>query len=171
MASDFLPRLDDTVVSYYYLSTILSRLAPSLGAALTQKIIAMVSDDESPPPAAPSLPAPPSPPVAPPPPPPSSSSSSSFRPTWQLPPGIEDHVEAFVMKSVLGGGIGAAAGALLRAGAGTGAAFGIGLAAGSFVERGILHNDSAYHGGRVDPAVPKFEIPDVFSRWTGSNGA
>ncbi|KAL3772882.1 hypothetical protein ACHAW5_002147 [Stephanodiscus triporus] len=97
----------------------------------------------------------------PPPSPPAAQSSSSFRPTWQLPPGIEDHMEAFVIKSAIGGTIGAAAGALLRSNAAMGAAFGIGCAAGSFVERGMLN------GERVDPAVPKFEIPDVFSGWTG----
>ncbi|KAL3815573.1 hypothetical protein ACHAXA_000305 [Cyclostephanos tholiformis] len=121
----------------------------------------MVSDDEPPPTeaASPSPPQSPSPPAAAPP-------SSSFRPTWQLPLGIEDHMEAFVIKSVIGGAVGAAAGALLRSNAATGAAFGIGCAAGSFVERGLLHN--AY-GEHVDPAVPKFEIPDLFSRWTGGN--
>jgi hypothetical protein len=76
-------------------------------------------------------------------------------------------MEAFVIKSVLGGAVGAAAGALLRSNAATGAAFGIGLAAGSFVERGLLHNNA--YGEQVDPAVPKFEIPDVFPRWTGGN--
>jgi hypothetical protein len=116
----------------------------------------MVSDE--PPPIEAASPSPP------PPPPPAASPSSSFRPTWQLPPGIEDHIEAFVIKSAIGGAFGAAVGALIRSNAATGAAFGIGCAAGSFVERGLLHH--AY-GESVDPAVPKFDIPDVFSGWTG----
>mmetsp|Transcript_46206 Transcript_46206/g.98017 ORF Transcript_46206/g.98017 Transcript_46206/m.98017 type:complete len:121 (-) Transcript_46206:224-586(-) len=99
-----------------------------------------------------------SPPPASPPPP----DSSSFRPTWQLPPGIENHIEALVLKSLVGGAFGAAAGLLLfRSGRGAnaaaGAAFGIGCAAGSFVERGVLG------GGDVDPAVPRFEMPDFLS--------
>lgn len=91
--------------------------------------------------------------------------SSSFEPTWKLPDGIENHIEALVLKSVIGATVGAAAGALLfRSGRGAnaaaGAAFGIGCAAGSFVERGVLG------GGGVDPAVPKFEvkIPDFFQQ-------
>mmetsp|Transcript_34204 Transcript_34204/g.82705 ORF Transcript_34204/g.82705 Transcript_34204/m.82705 type:complete len:115 (+) Transcript_34204:57-401(+) len=95
-------------------------------------------------------------------PPPSSPPASSFQPTWQLPPGIEDHIEAFVLKSLVGGTVGAAAGLLLfRSGRGAnaaaGAAFGIGCAAGSFVER--VRGD-----GEIDPAVPKFTIPDIFSK-------
>ncbi|KAL7525740.1 hypothetical protein ACHAWF_001491 [Thalassiosira exigua] len=95
------------------------------------------------------------------PPPSSATLSSSFQPTWQLPPGIENHIEAFVLKSVIGGTVGAAAGLLLfRSGRGAnaaaGAAFGIGCAAGSFAER-------VRAGGDVDPAVPKFEMPDFLS--------
>eukprot|EP00580_Thalassiosira_gravida_P002582 CAMPEP_0201608684 /NCGR_PEP_ID=MMETSP0492-20130828/8663_1 /ASSEMBLY_ACC=CAM_ASM_000837 /TAXON_ID=420259 /ORGANISM="Thalassiosira gravida, Strain GMp14c1" /LENGTH=117 /DNA_ID=CAMNT_0048073597 /DNA_START=22 /DNA_END=375 /DNA_ORIENTATION=- len=94
-------------------------------------------------------------------PPPSSPPDSSFQPTWQLPAGIENHIEAFVLKSLIGGTVGAAAGLLLfRSGRGAnaaaGAAFGIGCAAGSFVERGMGGND-------VDPAIPKFELPDFLS--------
>mmetsp|Transcript_21010 Transcript_21010/g.37957 ORF Transcript_21010/g.37957 Transcript_21010/m.37957 type:complete len:118 (-) Transcript_21010:1950-2303(-) len=96
-------------------------------------------------------------------PPPPSPPASSFQPTWQLPPGIENHIEAFVLKSLVGGTVGAAAGLLLfRSGRGAnaaaGAAFGIGCAAGSFVER--VRGD-----GDVDPAVPKFEVPDILSGW------
>lgn len=96
-------------------------------------------------------------------PPPSSPPASSFQPTWQLPPGIENHIEAFVLKSLIGGTVGAAAGVLLfRSGRGAnaaaGAAFGIGCAAGSFIER--VRGDSD-----VDPAVPKFEMPDILAGW------
>ena len=94
-------------------------------------------------------------------PPPSSSSSSNFQPTWQLPPGIENHIEAFVLKTAIAIPVGAAAGMLLfRSGRGAGviagAAFGLGCAAGSFVERGVL-------GEGIDPALPKFELPDFLS--------
>ena len=95
-------------------------------------------------------------------PPPSAPSTSSFEPTWQLPDGIENHMEAFCLKSLIGGTVGAAAGLLLfRSGRGAnaaaGAAFGIGCAAGSFVERVRADGD-------IDPAVPKFEIPDFFNK-------
>ncbi|KAL7532207.1 hypothetical protein ACHAXR_004487 [Thalassiosira sp. AJA248-18] len=97
-------------------------------------------------------------------PPPSSPPPSSFQPTWQLPPGIENHIEAFVLKSFIGGTVGAATGLLLfRSGRGAnaaaGAMFGIGCAAGSFIERGVRGD------GDVDPAVPKFEIPGVLAGW------
>lgn len=93
-------------------------------------------------------------------PPPTKSSSSSFSPTWQLPPSIEGHLEAFAIKSLIGG---VAGGALFRSAAGM--AFGIGCAAGSFAERAIL----AEPGTDVDPAIPKFQIPDVFSSWSSSS--
>eukprot|EP00571_Detonula_confervacea_P016655 CAMPEP_0172310356 /NCGR_PEP_ID=MMETSP1058-20130122/11439_1 /TAXON_ID=83371 /ORGANISM="Detonula confervacea, Strain CCMP 353" /LENGTH=119 /DNA_ID=CAMNT_0013023153 /DNA_START=12 /DNA_END=371 /DNA_ORIENTATION=- len=96
-------------------------------------------------------------------PPPSSPPASSFQPTWQLPPGIENHIEAFVLKSLIGGTVGAAAGLVLfRSGRGAnaaaGAAFGIGCAAGSFVER--VRGDCD-----VDPAVPKFDVSDLLAGW------
>ena len=100
-------------------------------------------------------------------PPPSSTPSSSFQPTWQLPSGIENHIEAFCIKSAIGATVGAATGLLLfRSGRGAnaaaGAAFGIGCAAGSFVER--VRGD-----GNIDPAVPKFEFPSFdFSGWSKS---
>ena len=75
------------------------------------------------------------------------SSLSQFKPTWQLPTGIESHIEALIVKSAIGGTIGAAA--FRSAG---GAMFGIGCAVGSFVERGILDEGA-------DPAMPKFELP------------
>lgn len=88
---------------------------------------------------------------------------SAFQPTWQLPQGIERHIEAFVLKSAVGVTAGAAAGLLLfRSGRGAnaaaGAAFGMGCAAGSFVERVIAEGD-------VDPAVPRFEVPAILSGW------
>jgi hypothetical protein len=46
-------------------------------------------------------------------------------------------------------------------------AFGIGCAAGSFIERAIL----ADAGKDVDPAIPKFQIPDVFSSWSSSSSS
>jgi hypothetical protein len=90
------------------------------------------------------------------------SSSTSFSPTWQLPPSIEGHLEAFAIKSLIGG---IAGGAVFRSAAGM--AFGIGCAAGSFVERAIL----ADAGKDVDPAIPKFQIPDVFSSWSSSSSS
>ncbi len=89
----------------------------------------------------------------------------SFQPTWQLAPGIENHIEALVLKSLIGGTVGAAVGVLLfrtgrGANAAAGAAFGIGCAAGSFIERVRANGD-------VDPNVPnlKLKIPDIFSGW------
>ena len=89
--------------------------------------------------------------------------SASFEPTWQLPPGIENHIEALCLKSVIGATVGGLAGILLfRSGRGAnaaaGAAFGIGCAAGSFFERVRADGD-------VDPAVPNFEIPDFSGGW------
>lgn len=77
---------------------------------------------------------------------------------FQLPSGIENHMEAFLVKSAIGAVGGAVAGVVLRATAVTGAAFGVGCAAGSFVERGLKG------GEHVDPAMPKLEIPDIFSQ-------
>ena len=76
----------------------------------------------------------------------------------QLPSGIENHMEAFLVKSAIGAVGGAVAGVVLRTTAATGAAFGVGCAAGSFVERGLKG------GEQVDPAMPKLEIPDIFSQ-------
>ena len=85
------------------------------------------------------------------------SSLSSFKPTWQLPPGIENHIEALIVKSAIGGTLGAAAFRSVG-----GAAFGVGCAVGSFVERGILSDEGA------DPAMPKFNVPksvtDLFNK-------
>lgn len=82
---------------------------------------------------------------------------SQFKPTWQLPDGIENHIEALIVKSAIGGTLGAAA--FRSAG---GAMFGVGCAVGSFVERGILSEEGA------DPAMPKFELPssvtDLFNK-------
>ena len=90
---------------------------------------------------------------------------SDFKPSWQLPAGFEHHLEAFVLKSAIGATVGGAAGMLLfRSGRGAnaaaGAAFGIGCAAGSFVERVLAEGD-------VDAAVPQFsfEVPDILSGW------
>ncbi len=81
---------------------------------------------------------------------------SQFKPTWQLPDGIENHIEALIVKSALGGTLGAVA--FRSAG---GAMFGVGCAVGSFVERGILEEGA-------DPAMPKFELPssvtDLFNK-------
>eukprot|EP00574_Skeletonema_japonicum_P007955 CAMPEP_0201738906 /NCGR_PEP_ID=MMETSP0593-20130828/45495_1 /ASSEMBLY_ACC=CAM_ASM_000672 /TAXON_ID=267983 /ORGANISM="Skeletonema japonicum, Strain CCMP2506" /LENGTH=493 /DNA_ID=CAMNT_0048233137 /DNA_START=31 /DNA_END=1512 /DNA_ORIENTATION=+ len=86
------------------------------------------------------------------------SSLSQFKPTWQLPDGIENHIEALIVKSAIGGTLGAAA--FRSAG---GAMFGVGCAVGSFVERGILGGEEG-----VDPAMPKFELPssitDLFNK-------
>ncbi|KAL7439445.1 hypothetical protein ACHAXH_004174 [Discostella pseudostelligera] len=100
--------------------------------------------------------------------PPPASSSSTFQPTWQLAPGIENHIEALVLKSLIGGTVGAAVGfVLFRSGRGAnaaaGSAFGIGCAVGSFIERSMANGD-------VDPDVPNVKIPDVkipdiFSGW------
>jgi len=82
---------------------------------------------------------------------------SQFKPTWQLPTGIENHIEALIVKSALGGTLGAAAFRSVG-----GAMFGVGCAVGSFVERGILEE------GGADPAMPKFELPssvtDLFNK-------
>mmetsp|Transcript_7826 Transcript_7826/g.12094 ORF Transcript_7826/g.12094 Transcript_7826/m.12094 type:complete len:425 (+) Transcript_7826:44-1318(+) len=84
------------------------------------------------------------------------SSLSQFKPTWQLPDGIENHIEALIVKSAIGGTLGAAA--FRSAG---GAMFGVGCAVGSFVERGILDEGA-------DVAMPKFELPssitDLFNK-------
>ena len=84
------------------------------------------------------------------------SSLSQFKPTWQLPDGIENHIEALIVKSAIGGTIGAAA---IRSVGGV--MFGVGCAVGSFVERGILEEGA-------DPAMPKFELPssvtDLFNK-------
>ena len=93
---------------------------------------------------------------------PTKDASSSFSPTGQLPPSIDGHLEAFAIKSLIGG---IAGGALFRSAAGM--AFGIGCAAGSFIERAIL----ADAGKDVDPAIPKFQIPDVFSSWSSSSSS
>eukprot|EP01082_Thalassiosira_pseudonana_P011645 g9670.t1 g9670 contig4:290895-291490(-) len=100
----------------------------------------------------------PSKPATPPPTPSQPSTSSKFQPQWQLPQGIENHIEALVLKSLLGATIGATTGFLLfRSGRGAnamaGMMFGVGCAVGSFVERGILGEP-----GRVDPAVPRFNL-------------
>eukprot|EP00569_Conticribra_weissflogii_P006426 CAMPEP_0171328322 /NCGR_PEP_ID=MMETSP0878-20121228/586_1 /TAXON_ID=67004 /ORGANISM="Thalassiosira weissflogii, Strain CCMP1336" /LENGTH=116 /DNA_ID=CAMNT_0011828169 /DNA_START=43 /DNA_END=393 /DNA_ORIENTATION=+ len=89
----------------------------------------------------------------------SNSSASSFQPTWQLPPGIEHHLEAFTLKAIVGGTVGAVAGALIfRSGRGAnaaaGMAFGVGCAMGSFLERGLLSRERGEMN--VDPRVPKF---------------
>lgn len=86
--------------------------------------------------------------------------SSTFEPTWQLPQGIENHIEALVVKSAIGIAIGAPLGFLaFRSGRGAGAAagmaFGIGCAVGSFVERGVV---GGRYGESVDPAMPKFDF-------------
>ena len=93
--------------------------------------------------------------------PPPAAPPSDFQPTWQLPQGIENHIESFTIKALIGGTVGAVTGALLfRSGRGAnaaaGMAFGVGCAAGSFVERGVLGGEG------VDPAVPKF---DFLSGW------
>jgi len=84
------------------------------------------------------------------------SSLSQFKPTWQLPDGIENHIEALIVKSAIGGTLGAAAFRSVG-----GAMFGVGCAVGSFVERGILQKGA-------DPAMPKFELPssvtDLFNK-------
>mmetsp|Transcript_13292 Transcript_13292/g.27072 ORF Transcript_13292/g.27072 Transcript_13292/m.27072 type:complete len:117 (+) Transcript_13292:54-404(+) len=89
----------------------------------------------------------------------SNSSASSFQPTWQLPPGIEHHLEAFTLKAIIGGTVGAFSGALIfRSGRGAnaaaGMAFGVGCAMGSFLERGLLSRERGEMN--VDPRVPKF---------------
>lgn len=94
--------------------------------------------------------------------PPPTKDASSFSPTWLLPPSIEGHLEAFAIKSLIGG---IAGGALFRSAAGL--ALGVGCAAGSFVERAIL----AEPGKDVDPAIPKFQIPEVFSSWSWSSSS
>jgi len=84
------------------------------------------------------------------------SSISQFKPTWQLPDGIENHIEALIVKSAIGATLGAAAFRSVG-----GAMFGVGCAVGSFVERGILEKGA-------DPAMPKFELPssvtDLFNK-------
>jgi hypothetical protein len=92
--------------------------------------------------------------------PPSSSKSQAFEPTWQLPEGIENHLEAFLVKSAIGIAIGAPLGFLaFRSGRGAnaaaGMAFGVGCALGSFVERGVVGGSD---GNSVDPAMPKFDL-------------
>ena len=86
--------------------------------------------------------------------------TSSFEPTWQLPKGIENHIEALVIKSAIGIAIGAPIGFLaFRSGRGAnaaaGMAFGVGCAVGSFVERGVVGGS---YGESVDPALPKFDL-------------
>ena len=95
-----------------------------------------------------------------PPPTPPQQPSSSFEPTWQLPEGIENHLEALLVKSVIGVAVGAPLGFLaMRSGRGAnaaaGMAFGVGCAVGSFVERGIVGGSG---GKEVDPALPKFDF-------------
>ena len=88
----------------------------------------------------------------------------SFEPSWQLPEppdGIENHLEAYAIKSVLGFTFGVASGLLLfRTNKGrnalAGGLFGIGAATGSFIER---------VAGGGDPAIPSFDLPDI-SKWT-----
>jgi len=84
------------------------------------------------------------------------SSISQFKPTWQLPDGIENHIEALIVKSAIGATLGAAAFRSVG-----GAMFGVGCAVGSFVERGILEKGA-------DPAMPKFALPssvtDLFNK-------
>ena len=85
----------------------------------------------------------------------------SFEPTFELPDGIENHLEAYAIKSVLGFTFGAASGLLLfRTNKGrnalAGGLFGIGAATGSFVERVLAQGD---------PAIPSFDFPDI-SKWT-----
>ena len=95
---------------------------------------------------------PPTPPQQPPQPP--------FEPTWQLPPGIENHIESLLVKSAIGVALGAPLGFLaFRSGRGAnaaaGMAFGVGCAVGSFIERGIVGGSG---GENVDPALPRFEF-------------
>ena len=88
----------------------------------------------------------------------------SYEPTLELPNGIENHLEAYAIKSVLGFTFGAASGLLLfRTNKGrnalAGGLFGIGAATGSFIERVV---------GDGDPAIPSFDsfdLPDI-SKWT-----
>jgi len=85
----------------------------------------------------------------------------SYEPTLELPNGIENHLEAYAIKSVLGFTFGAASGLLLfRTNKGrnalAGGLFGLGAATGSFIERVV---------GDGDPAIPSFDIPDI-SKWT-----
>jgi hypothetical protein len=102
--------------------------------------------------------------------PPQQTTPSSFEPTWQLPPGIENHIEALIIKSALGIAIGAPLGFLaFRSGRGAGAAagmaFGVGCAVGSFVERGIIGGEG------VDPAVPKFDFGWMSGLGGGGEGS
>ena len=85
----------------------------------------------------------------------------SFEPTLELPDGIDNHLEAYAIKSVLGFTFGAASGLLLfRTNKGrnalAGGLFGLGAATGSFIERVV---------GDGDPAIPSFDFPDI-SKWT-----
>jgi len=88
----------------------------------------------------------------------------SYEPTLELPNGIENHLEAYAIKSVLGFTFGAASGLLLfRTNKGrnalAGGLFGLGAATGSFIERVV---------GDGDPAIPSFDsfdLPDI-SKWT-----
>jgi len=71
---------------------------------------------------------------------------------WQLPEGIESHIEAFLVKSAIGATVGGAVGGLAMRSPVAGAVFGVGCALGSFVER-------VRAGDGVDPAVPRFDFP------------
>ena len=87
--------------------------------------------------------------------------SYEFEPTLKLPDGIDNHLEAYAIKSVLGFTFGAASGLLLfRTNKGrnalAGGLFGLGAATGSFIERVV---------GDGDPAIPSFDFPDI-SKWT-----
>ena len=87
--------------------------------------------------------------------------SFEFEPTLELPDGIDNHLEAYAIKSVLGFTFGAASGLLLfRTNKGrnalAGGLFGLGAATGSFIERVV---------GDGDPAIPSFDFPDI-SKWT-----
>ncbi|EJK56054.1 hypothetical protein THAOC_24128, partial [Thalassiosira oceanica] len=75
---------------------------------------------------------------------------------WQLPDGIESHIEAFLIKSAIGASVGGAVGGLAMRSPVAGAVFGVGCALGSFVER-------VRAGDGVDPAVPRFDftLPDL----------
>ena len=70
---------------------------------------------------------------------------------WQLPDGIESHIEAFLIKSAIGASVGGAVGGLAMRSPVAGAVFGVGCALGSFAER-------VRAGDGVDPAVPRFDL-------------
>ncbi|KAL3800125.1 hypothetical protein HJC23_001046 [Cyclotella cryptica] len=107
-----------------------------------------------------------------PPTPPQQPRQTAFEPTWQLPPGIENHIEALLLKSAIGIAVGAPIGFLaFRSGRGAnaaaGMAFGVGCALGSFIERGIIGGSG---GENVDPALPRFDF-GWLDGMTGKHGS